>query len=44
MDEAAAFSEADLTFNQISIGAQKQGGMIKITEETLKDTAIDNHS
>lgn len=41
MDEAAAFSEADLTFNQISIGAFKLGGMIKITDELLNDSAID---
>ena len=41
MDEAAAFSEADLTFNQISIGAHKLGGMIKITDELLQDSAID---
>lgn len=41
MDEAAAFSEADLTFNQISIGAYKLGGMIKITDELLSDSAID---
>ena len=41
MDEAAAFSETDLTFNQISIGAHKLGGMIKITDELLQDSAID---
>ncbi|WP_170019198.1 phage major capsid protein [Campylobacter sp. RM16190] len=40
IQEAAAYQETGLTFAQIQIGAHKAGGIIKISEELLNDSAI----
>jgi len=44
LGEAEAYSETGLTFGQIQIGAHKGGGIIKISEELLNDSAINIES
>ena len=40
IDEEGAFTEADDTFGQVSIGAYKVGTMIKVSDELLNDSAF----
>ena len=41
MAEEEAFTESDIEFGQISIGAHKVGTMIKISDELLQDSVFD---
>lgn len=41
IDEEAAYTEADDTFSQVSLGAHKLGTMIKVSEELLNDSVFD---
>lgn len=40
LEEKGVYKEKDLTFSQIEISAYKLGGIIKISEELLEDSAI----
>ncbi|KPC75297.1 hypothetical protein ADL26_08065, partial [Thermoactinomyces vulgaris] len=39
--EAAAISESDPAFGQVSLGAYKYGTMIQVSRELLTDTGVD---
>lgn len=44
IEEKGVYNEKDLTFSQIEINAYKIGGIIKISEELLEDSAINIES
>lgn len=41
LDEEASYTESDEAFGQITLGANKLGTMIKVSEELLNDSAFD---
>jgi len=41
LGEAAAFTESDATFSQVTLSAYKLGTIIKVSEELLNDSAFD---
>lgn len=41
LDEEASYTESDDAFTQITLGANKLGTMIKVSEELLNDSAFD---
>lgn len=44
MAESASFTESDLEFDQITLGAHKVGTMIKVSDELLQDSVFDLES
>lgn len=44
IDENGEFQQTDMSFGQISLGAHKLGGFIKLSEEFLRDSAVDIES
>lgn len=44
LDEGAAFTTSDETFEQITLGAYKVGTMIKVSQELLNDSVFDLES
>lgn len=44
VDEGGAYAETSTTFGNVTLGAWKLGGIIKVSEEILQDTMIDLES